>query len=152
MTNDIRLFIRPGMDVYSARQDRYIGAVIRVIHGTAAGSGGGQAKAPARGAAPGNASLVHEEGNVAGHGEARGRRMLGEEMGPVPTLGLGNTGPTRQSAGGEYATGVRDGGPDVSHFLVRPGRMNLGPLTRAITIPATAVLSVSLERIVVDWE
>jgi hypothetical protein len=146
------LFVRPGMDVYSARQDRYVGSVVRVIHDTPSISAGGKAERTGSASARGDAPIVHEEGNVVGHGVERGTRMLGEEMGPVPTMAAGNTGPARQSAGEEYATAVRDLEPDVSHFLVRPGRINLGPLTRTVTIPASAVLSVSMERVVVDWE
>jgi hypothetical protein len=144
--------IRPGMDVYTARQDRYLGTVVGVVHDTASVAPGGKAERTASSRVGSDRPMVHEEGNVTGHAEQRGTRMLGEEMGPVPTMATGNTGPTRQSAGEDYATHVRDIQPDVSHFLVRPGRINFGPLTRALTIPASALVSVSMERIVVNWE
>jgi len=35
---------------------------------------------------------------------------------------------------------------------VRPGRINLGPLTRPLYIPADAVQSISMDRIVVAAE
>ena len=145
-------FIRPGMDVYNHRQDRYLGTVVRVFHGAPQVATGDQAQKTGSAGVGGNAPMVHEEGNVTGHAEARGKRMLGEEMGPVPTIAAGNTGPILQSAGQEYAIGIRDIQPDVSHFTVRPGRINLGPLTPALTISASALVSISMERIVVDWD
>jgi hypothetical protein len=140
------------MDVYSSGQKRYLGTVIRVVHGEPSGSSGGKAQRTASAGIGGDAPIVHEEGNVTGHADQRGTRMLGEEMGPVPTIAAGNTGPTRQSAQREYATDVHDMAPDVSHFLVRPGRINLGPLTHAVTIPSSAVIGISMVRIVVYWD
>jgi hypothetical protein len=226
VSNRPHYFIRPGMDVYNALQDRYLGSVVRVIHNTpttpadrvrtaapsssahdagttapslsaddvgtvapslsvdgvgtvAPGCLSRRMSARAQGNSPeqpehhqdasttdddaehssdiaehsrGSAPIVHEEGAVTGHAEPRGNRTLGEDLGPVPTARFGNTGPHRQSAGQEYATNVRDLQPDVSHFLVRPGRINLGFLTRPFTVPSSAVLSTSMERIVIDWE
>jgi hypothetical protein len=150
--NGPRFAIRRGMDVYSSGQKRYLGSVVRVIHSGSSVSPGGKAERTASAGIGADAPLVHEEGNVTGHADERGTRMLGEEMGPVPTVAAGNTGPTRQSAQREYATDVRDTAPDVSHFLVRPGRINLGPLTRTVRIPSSAVIGISMERIVVDWD
>ena len=152
MTGHPRFFIRRGMDVYSVHQDRYLGSVIRVVHDDSSVAPGDKAERTASAGIGSDAPMVHEEGNVTGHAEHRGVRILGEEKGPVPTIASGNTGPNRQSAGEEYATGLRGLQPDVSHFLVRPGRINLGVLTRPLTVPASAVVSISMERIVVDWE
>jgi hypothetical protein len=147
-----RFPLRPGMDVYSAYQDQYIGSVVRVVRGRDHAQGG----TPGDGANPtgseqgsGNIVLVHEEGAVVGHTENEGSRMLGEEMGPVPTMAGGNTGPDAQSARNAYAT---RGAPvqDVRWLVVRPGRINLGALTPPLYVPAAAIRSISMERIVLD--
>ena len=154
-----RFPIRPGMDVYSAYQDQYIGSVVRVVPGSAPAAGGPQETGPnspgspvpsvAGEMAPASIGVVHEEGAVVGHTDARGSTMLGEEMGPVPTIPIGNTGPVTQSASHAYATG---GGPapDIRCLVVRPGRLNLGPLTPPLYVPASAIRSISMERIVLD--
>ena len=146
------LFIRPGMDVYSERQDRYLGCVVRVIRGEPSPAPDDQAQRTGSGSPPGDAPMVHDEGNVTGHAEPAGKRMLGESRGPVPTGQFGNTGPDRQSAGQGYATQVRDTPPDVAYFLVRPGRVNWWFLTPTFSVPISAVRSISMERVVVDWE
>jgi hypothetical protein len=143
------------MDVYSAYQDQYIGSVVKVWHGDGAPAG-----QPGPGSSPQetgsareetqNPHLVHEEGRTVDPTRHVGRQQLGEEMGPFPTMAVGNTGPRRQSAGDHYATEVRDLQPDVLYFAVRPGRLNLGPLTRPLYVPTSAVHSVSMERIVLD--
>jgi hypothetical protein len=140
------------MDVYSMGQERYLGSVVRVIHDEPSIAGGDKAQRTGSGDVGGSTSMVHEEGNVTGHANAAGNRMLGESRGPVPSAHLGNTGPERQSAGQEYATGIRDIPPDVAYFLVRPGRMNWGIFTPTFSVPASAVRSIAMERIVVDWE
>lgn len=94
-------------------------------------------------------SLTHEEGHEVSPTEHAGSRMLGESLGPFPTAGAGNTGPQRQSAQGEYATGTHQPG-DIVFFAVRPGRINLGFLTPPLFVPVSAVRSVSLERVVLD--
>jgi hypothetical protein len=147
-----RFFIRPGMDVYNSRQDRYLGSVVRVVHDTPSIAGGNKAERTASRDVGDSASIVHEEGAVTGHVESRGKRTLGEDLGPVPTARFGNTGPDRQSAGNEYATGIRDLPPDISHIMVRPGRMNFGPFTPTFTVSSSEILSSSMERIVLDWE
>lgn len=145
-----RLHIRPGMDVYTTRQDSYIGSVLHVHHtGTSGPSGGGETGSEGPAA---NVPLVHEEQNVESSSENKGQRMLGEEKGPVPTIALGNTGPERQSEAGAYATGREDALADVDWFAVRPGRLNLGFLTPPLYIPVTAVRSMAMDRVVLDVE
>jgi len=155
-----RFPLRPGMDVYSAYQDEYIGSVVRLLLGSA-GSGRGTQEgernptrspdpSAAGGAAPSNIGLVHEEGAVVGHTENKGSRMLGEEMGPVPTAAGGNSGPLRQSAAHAYATTGEPPLPDVRWLVVRPGRLNLGILTSPLYVPGSAIRSISMERIVLD--
>jgi hypothetical protein len=146
------LYIRPGMDVYSTRQDRYLGSVVRVIHGEPSVAPDDKAQRTGSAGPPGDAPMVHEEGNVTGSSEPEGKLALGESRGPVPSGQLGNTGPDRQSAGQGYATRVRDIPPDVAYFLVRPGRVNWWFLTPTFSVPTSAVRSISMERVVVDWE
>ena len=168
-----RLHIRPGMDVYSAYQDEYIGTVVRVWrqdgqYRTASERGATHlvgVRTPARGTgssteAAQNPELTHEEGHTAHPTRTLGStapqvlqlRGLGEELGPFPTKQVGNTGPENQSASHSYATESHDPLASVRYFAVRPGRINLGPLTRPLYIPAAAVRSVSMERIVLDVE
>ncbi len=146
-----RLHIRPGMDVYSAYQNQYLGSVVRVWQGTGAASSAGQ---PSRDAgntlAAGNAPMVHEEGNVVGHAEHRGNRVLGEDLGPFPTSAAGNSGPLNQSAEHEFGTGRADPLANVRYFAVRPGRINLGLLTKPFYVPTSAIHSLSMERVVLD--
>ena len=148
-----RLPIRRGMDVYDAYHDRYIGAVVRVWraegHDGSRSGQTGRAMATGRDAIGQNPPLVHEEGNEVSPTEHQGSTMLGEEMGPFPTMGAGNTGPVNQSAARAYATGERES-QEAVYFAVRPGRMNLGPLTRPFYVPTSAVLSISMDVIVLD--
>jgi hypothetical protein len=147
--------IRPGMDVFNADQTRYIGTVVGVRYGEGGGSGGQQESGPnptGSETAPPSAPMVHEEGKVASTLESEGSRKLGEELGPVPTIGYGNRGPVNQSAGHEYATAETREYRAVRALVVRPGRINLGPLTSTFEVPAKAIRSISLERIVVDTE
>ena len=156
---DVRLHIRPGMDVYSSYQDQYIGSVVGVRRrsekdagregsppASERGSGAGET-----GSAPeavrGNPELVHEEGASVQPTRYLGRRQLGEEMGPFPTAEVGNTGPLNQSAEHAYATGAAEPS-GLTAFVVRPGRINLGPLTRPLYIPPAAIHGVSMERVV----
>lgn len=146
--------IRRGMDVFSAYQDQYIGTVVEVLYAGAASGGGaageGGDNPTGSEARPRDVGLVHEEGATVGHGENRGKRVLGEESGPVPTIAIGNTGPVNQSAAHAYATGPDAPLPDVIAFAVRPGRVNLGPLTRPLYVPVNAIRSISMERIALD--
>ncbi|MBV9282659.1 MAG: hypothetical protein JOZ41_21490, partial [Chloroflexi bacterium] len=82
------LHIRPGMDVYSAYQDEYIGSVVGVWQraepaGTAEQRGAG---ARETGSAPESArqnpDLTHEEGAGVDPTRHMGKKELGEEMGP----------------------------------------------------------------------
>jgi hypothetical protein len=157
VTSPTGLRIRVGMDVYSSYQDQYIGSVIGIVQRGVESRGGPQSGGPNPSGSeesPDNVPLVHEEGASVGHTENSGKRMLGEEMGPVPTIGSGNRGPVNQSAGHRYATDERhtpagdDSPGDVLCFAVRPGRLNLGPLTRPLYVPSSSVHSVSMERVV----
>lgn len=144
--------IRPGMDVYDVDQRVYIGTVVRVIRGgEKPGAGAGAVETgSSEQAVEGNPRLVHEEGATVSPTAYVGEQRLGEEMGPVPTVGLGNTGPIRQSAARHYATEPIYGLKGVVCFAVRPGRINLGFLTPSLWIPADAVRSISMDRIVLD--
>ncbi|HEX6508587.1 MAG TPA: hypothetical protein VF221_13240 [Chloroflexota bacterium] len=145
-----RLRIRAGMDVYNSYQNRYLGSVVRVWRGTSpAGSG---ARAAEKEGTIQSTPLTHEEGHVAQHAGSQGKRILGEELGPVPTIGLGNTGPMAQSAESDYATRDDDSLSDVIYFAVRPGRINLGILTPSFYVPSDAVESLSMERVVLAVE
>lgn len=156
---DVRLRIRPGMDVYSAYQDQYIGSVVGVRRRTERDTGqvvsspasergaGARETGSAPEAVQGIPNLVHEEGASAQPVGYVGHRQLGEEMGPVPTAEAGNTGPLNQSAQHAYATGAAEPA-SLTAFVVRPGRINLGPLTRPLYIPPAAIHSISMERVV----
>jgi hypothetical protein len=144
------------MDVFNADQSRYLGSVIKVWHGGegapppeargATGRQTGSAESEAR-SAP---ELTHEQGATVHPTERMGSKKLGEEMGPVPTIAAGNTGPVEQSAERHYATDPEHSGSDVTFFAVRPGRIN--PLARPLYIPTARVRSISMERIIVDME
>lgn len=146
--------IRPRMDVFSAYQNQYIGSVVAVMQRTddsvgAQDSGSNPTRSEPR---LNSVSLVHEEGNVAGQAEHRGERRLGEDMGPVPTSGYGNTGPITQSASRAYATHPEDVSKAILYLVIRPGRLNLGPLTRPVYIPWSAVGSISMDRVVLGMQ
>lgn len=145
--------IRVGMDVYSAYQDQFIGSVVGVLgidrepesESRVSGGRGSGSEGVAH-----NVRLIHEEGGAVGHTDNQGSRMLGEDMGPVPTGPTGNSGPVRQSALHAYATARTTARVDAQILVVRPGRLNLGILTRPWYIPASAVRSISMERVVLD--
>lgn len=147
-----QLRIRAGMDVCGAYQEQYIGTVVGVVTGDAGRSSPRSRGATAAqtgsatSAAHGSPRLVHEEGHAASPEVQVGRRILGEELGPVPTIALGNGGPSRQSAGQNYATGGLDEPAEVRGIVVRPGRFN--PLARPLYVPVRAVRSISMERVV----
>ena len=145
---DVRLRIRPGMDVWDAFQEHYLGSVIHVRRGTPPTTAG--AREVEKEGAVESHPLVHEEGQVAEHAGSQGNRQNGEAMGPFPTAAAGNHGPMNQSAGADYATGQTDDLTSVISFAVRPGRINLGVFTRPFYVPCTAVHSISMERVVVD--
>lgn len=48
--------------------------------------------------------------------------------------------------------GVIHGSGGIERFLVRPGRLNLGFLARPLSIPSSAIRTISLERIALDVE
>lgn len=145
---------RPGLDVFTADQKQYIGTVTRVLWGPRDGSigAGAEETGSSSSAVEGNPELVHEEQAQESPTAHLGERRLGEEMGPVPTIALGNTGPEEQSAEQHYATELH--GPDrkAEYLVVRPGRINLGILTPPLWVPVAAVRSVSMERVVLDVE
>ncbi len=150
MTQTLPFPIRRGMDVFSIYQNQYIGAVIEV---RTAGlfTGGIQAGRETEPAfALRTPSLAHEEGASISPTEYAGTKRLGEEMGPFPTAAVGNTGPAHQSAAREYATEPGQTLDEIAWFTVRPGRLNLGPFTRPLWIPVSAIRSISMERIVLD--
>lgn len=159
MAPEIRhLHIRPGMDVYDAYQETYIGSVVHVWHGDGNESTSTERGATGRqtGAAPESAEnsphLTHEEGQSVDPTGHREGKTLGESMGPVPTMSVGNSGPTLQSAEHHYATDREDDLAILHYFAVRPGRINLGILTRPYYVPGAAVQSVSMERVVLNLE
>lgn len=115
--------IRRGMDVYTL-DNVYLGSVLRVIPGP---------QAPSAWTYP---------------DELRQTGLIdGELLGPMPTQMIGNRGPRTQSARGKYATQTDDRRPIGRGALV-VGRQFL-PGRR--TIPLDAVLSVSLERVVLKY-
>jgi hypothetical protein len=144
------LTIRPGMDVFNRDGSHYIGAVVRVARGPAAPhTGSGPVETGTSGqVVSGNPQLVHEEGQTVDPTRHIGEHRLGEEMGPVPTIALGNSGPENQSAERHYATATRADLGEVQSFAVRPGRINLGILTPLIWVLADSVRAISMERIV----
>lgn len=145
---------RRGMDVFTADQKGYIGTVARVLWGPAKRSIGATAEetGSSSSAVEGNPDLVHEEGGQVSPTDYRAERRLGEEMGPVPTIALGNTGPEEQSAEQRYATDLHGPERRAAYLVVRPGRINLGFLTPPLWVPIGAVQSVSMERVVLDVE
>jgi len=147
------LRIRPGMDVYGAYQNEYIGTVTRIWEGQpavspAAGRNLARETGSSRGDVNQDVRLEHEEGGTVSPTRVIGSRMLGEEMGPFPTIAAGNRGPINQDASHNYATD--NAAPGVVLFAVRPGRINLGPLTPPLYVPSAAVRSISMERVVLD--
>jgi hypothetical protein len=142
------------MDVYTTDQKQYIGTVTRVLWRQAEQSRGAGAEetGSSESAVQGNPKLVHEEQNEVSPTEHIAARKLGEEMGPVPTIALGNSGPEEQSAAQHYATEPRGPDREAAYLVVRPGRINLGILTPPLWVPVAAVRSISLERIVLDVE
>lgn len=141
--------IRPGMDVFTAFQNQYLGLVTQVWH-----QGRNDPDAGPASARRAHQAEVHtpeqplEQGRGVSATETLFNHQSGEEMGPFPTEAAGNTGPIVQSAQQHYATGGHF--PSVSYFAVRPGRLNLGPFTPLIYVPVSAIRSISLERIILD--
>lgn len=145
---------RPGMDVFTADQKQYIGTVTRVLWRSeeqSAGAGAAETGSSSAGL-EGTPELVHEEGARESPTAHLAERRLGEEMGPVPTIALGNSGPVEQSAERHYGTEPRGPERAAQYLVVRPGRINLGILTPPLWVPVNAVRSVSMERVVLDVE
>lgn len=154
----LSLRIRRGMDVYSAYQNQYLGMVVKIWEApapvlSAAQRGATPQQTQAGGhAAEQGATIPDEQGGpLASHGGA-GRRLLGEDLGPFPTRAAGNTGPQNQAAAQLYATQPRGTGrPGVVRFAVRPIQPGwFNPFARKLYIPASAVLGISMERIIVN--
>lgn len=144
--------IRRGMDVFSAYQNQYLGTVVKVAY-TGSRARGEQAGAETtREHLIGTPELVHEQGATVSPTAGAGSKKSGEEMGPFPTISAGNAGPINQSAAHAYATDPDQTYQGVAWLAVRPGRINLGPLTAPFYVPVTAIRSISLERIVLDVE
>jgi len=149
--------IRRGMDVYSVYQNQYLGTVVNVWSGAA-----GELSPVERGATPpqtqsgGHAaeagSTAHVEEDTAQPTQGvEVNRLLGEDLGPFPTRVVGNTGPKHQAAEQFYATAPRSAQPGVVYFavrMIRPGSIN--PFVPKLYIPTSAIMSISMERIVVD--
>lgn len=137
--SDHSLPIRRGMDVYSAYQNQYLGSVIKVKHGACHRPGAAEPHTTQRVEQP-----THDH---------TARRSLGEDLGPFPTRAVGNTGPAQQAAGQHYATMRRDALPEVVYFVVRISRPGvLNPFGQKLYIPVSAILSLSMERIVVNMQ
>lgn len=113
--------IRPGMDVFSF-DNQYLGSVLRVIPGRWVGA----TEAVSAGAR--QSSIV-----------------LGELLGPAPTLPIGNRAPVRQSARQDYRI-QPDGATPIGSGVILVGRW-WGLVDRR-EVPLAEVLNVSLERVV----
>lgn len=149
--------IRPGMDVYSAYQDQYIGTVSHVWlredrSGSAAQRGASSEQTGTSPDATENPPLRHEQERTVSPTQHIGRKLLGEEMGPVPTIAAGNTGPVKQSAEHAYATDPTGRLAGVAYFAVRPARPGgenlLNLLARPLYVPVAAIHSISMDRVV----
>jgi hypothetical protein len=150
--------IRHGMDVYSAYQDHYLGTVVGVWHSAVVepdpadrGATPEQTQSVGHSAEGGSTLQVEEDHSQHTH-EATASRTLGEDLGPFPTRRAGNTGPTHQAAGQHYATTPRHTQRGVVYFAVRtirPGSL-LNLVAPRLYIPTTAILSISMERIVLN--
>lgn len=125
------LAIRRGMDVYDADQSAYIGSVIDLVTGE-------QSEAP-------RSSRI-ETTQAADSGQQTAG--IGEELGPFPTLEIGNSGPTTQSARRDYGTQEASVPAPIRGIVVRPGRHN--PLSRPLYIPVRAVRSIAMDRLIID--
>lgn len=151
-TASAALPIRRGMDVFSAYQDEYLGTVIQVTYAGTRARGQQAGAETSREHLEATPRLVHEEGAEVSPTAGAGSKVLGEEVGPVPTVAAGNTGPVTQSAAHDYATDPGRSYQSVAWFAVRPGRVNLGPFSPPLYVPVSAIRSLSLERIVLDAE
>jgi len=117
--------IRLAMDVYT-RNNVYLGTVLRVVQGPCA------------------SPVVRVPPDA-----RQSSQISGEARGPMPTGALGNHGPRSQGADQEYAT-APDGSLPIGAGMLLVGRW-WGLLGRR-RIPLAAVQTVSLERVVLDWD
>lgn len=114
--------IRPAMDVYTL-DNVYLGTVLKVIPGP----------------------MAPDDGPEVGPDARQSSQVSGELLGPMPTQYLGNRGPTSQSARARYAIT-----PDIRRPIGR-GALEVGKFFGLVgrrTIPLDAVLTVSLERVI----
>lgn len=117
--------IRTSMDVYTL-DNYYLGSILRIKRGRTN---------PPRARVPETARQSSETN--------------GEMLGPMPTASIGNPGPRNQSAQREYATtpstdrSIGDGSLTVGKWWGLVDRRH---------VPIDAILSVSLERIVLSWK
>jgi hypothetical protein len=145
--------LRPGMDVFDSDQSTCIGTVIAVVVAPRTKGDGGPGAGSNRSwseQAPPEERIQHEENSSTSTLKHAGSKKLGEEIGPVPTIGSGNSGPVRQSADSGYATRPSRPIDAVEWLIVRPGRINLGRLTPPLFVPPSAIESISMERIVLS--
>jgi hypothetical protein len=123
------------MDVYSAYQDQYLGTVVKVWCGPTSAIAASTAIGPPSLADPPLAGFAG----------------VGEALGPAPTGLVGNRGPRQQSSVNRYATGSGVGPaaapPDVLAFTVWASPLGF---LRPLHVPAAAVRSVSMDRIILD--
>lgn len=135
------LRIRHGMDVYSAYQNQYLGTVVKVW----------QEPVPQPSdVGPFVATQPQQQIEEALHNSSA-KRLLGEDLGPFPTGSIGNTGPRHQVAGQSYATKLSRVESGVVCFAVRPVRIGgINLFARKLYIPTSAVMSISMERIILD--
>ena len=125
-----RFTIRRGMDVYDTGYENYIGSVIETI----------TAEMGTNGARP---SGQGRDRQLAGH-------VFGEELGPFPTVRVGNTGPDSQSRVNDYGTHGQEALGSVAGIVVRPGRVN--PFARPLYIPLRFIRSIAMDRLILNVE
>ncbi len=139
-----RLRIRRGMDVYDAYQQHYVGSVIDLIStpvtSESPGTNGARTESVTK--------LIPEQTQGVPVDVIGGRRVPGEELGPYPTVSVGNTGPISQSAEHDYATGLHEEQADVHGVVVRPGTVN--PFARPLYIPVRSIRSIAMDRLILD--
>ena len=115
--------IRPSMDVYT-RDDAYLGTVLAVV--------------------PGPVAVTEER---VPEGARQSSAVNGELLGPMPTGTIGNPGPTTQSARALYGVGAGRARP-IGRGAIVVGKW-WGLISRR-AIPLDAVLTVSLERVILE--
>jgi hypothetical protein len=132
--------LHPGLDVFSA-DNVYLGTVVKVRW-----EGGGWLRGPSAQPAPATAP---SRPLIAG--------FSGERLGPMPTSGIGNGGPSAQSVSARYASETHEppwsAPPRPAELLIFRCLVSLTwktarPVLRRI--PAELVQLISLERVVLS--